>query len=126
MAQIEFDKSLNIRSLHGTIQRNSDGSRLIVRTSSRTGRMTMLLLKPQKRSKPVSQHELDLRSRFSVMAREVARRISAGDKRPKARIWAEIKRDLKNAEAIYGGQCPVKREACMSPRCVLSVVCHRH
>ena len=102
--------------MHGTISRNRDGSRLIVRTSSRTGRMIILLLKPQKRSTPVSQHELQLRSRFSVMAREVDRRISAGDRRPKSLIWAEIKRDFKNAEAIYGGQCPVKREACMSPK----------
>lgn len=96
MAHIEFDKALNIRSMHGTIQRNRDGSKIVVRTNSRTGKMTMLYLKPQQRSTPVSQHELDIRNRFTLMSREVNRRIQAGDKRCKALIWEEVKREMKS------------------------------
>ena len=116
MAQIEFDKAFNIRSMHGTIQRHRDGSKLVVRTNSRTGKMTMLYMKPRQRSTPVSPRELEVRNRFTVISREVARRIAAGDRRPKSLIWAEIKRELKSAEAIYGEQCPAGREACMSPK----------
>ena len=96
MAQIELDKSLNIRSMHGTIQRNPDGSKLVVRTNSRTGKMTMHYMKPQQRSTPVSRHELEIRNRFSLMSREVNRRIRAGDKRRKDLIWAEVKQQFKS------------------------------
>ncbi len=91
MAQIEFDKAFNICSMHGTIQRRSDGTKLVVRTNSRTGKMTMLYMKPQQRSTPLSQRELQARQRFTLMSREVNRRIAAGDRRPKARIWADVK-----------------------------------
>lgn len=37
------------------------------------------------------QRELQARQRFTIMSREVNRRIAAGDIRPKARIWADVK-----------------------------------
>lgn len=43
------------------------------------------------RSTPVTKAELIHRKKFSVIASEVARRIKAGDTRPKSVIWAEVK-----------------------------------
>lgn len=99
MARIELDKGLNIQSMHGTLSRNSDGTRLVVRTNSRTGKMTIHMLKPQQRSTPVSDAELAGRTRFGSIAGAVQLRRRAGDKRPYKTIWHEV-------AALYDAQNP--------------------
>lgn len=47
------------------------------------------------RTKPVTKAELLQRKIFSVIASEVARRIKAGDTRPRKVIWAEVKTDTE-------------------------------
>lgn len=96
MASVIFDKSFSIQAMHGTLQRNRDGSRVVVRTNSRTGRMTMMLLKPYRRTTPVSDAEIAGRNRFSQISREVAKRVKAGDRRLKSLIWAEVKAQLSD------------------------------
>ena len=90
MARIELDKSLNIRSMHGTLQRNRDGSKIVVRTNSRTGEMTMHFLKPQRRSTPVSDAERAGRTRFGCIAQAVQKLRKSGDKRPYKTIWHDV------------------------------------
>ena len=90
MARIELDKSLNILSMHGTLQRNRDGSKLVVRTDSRTGKMTMHMLNPQQRSTPVSDAEIAGRTRFGAIGRAVQLRRKAGDRRPYKTIWHDV------------------------------------
>jgi hypothetical protein len=48
------------------------------------------------RSTPVTENEVRSRSRFSLMSREVTRRINAGDRRPRKAIWEEVKADFAN------------------------------
>ena len=90
MARIELDKSLNILSMHGTLRRNNDGSKLVVRTDSRTGKMTMHMLNPQQRSTPVSDAEIAGRTRFGAIGRAVQLRRKAGDRRPYKTIWHDV------------------------------------
>lgn len=98
MARIEFDKSLNIRAMHGTLLRNRDGSRVVVRTNRRTGRMTVHLLKQQQRTTPLSVAEIAGRNNFALIARAVAQRQCNGDTRHRSIIWAEVK------AALYGNE----------------------
>ena len=90
MARIELDKSLNILSMHGTLQRNRDGSKLVVRTDSRTGKMTMHMFNPHQRSTPVSDAEKVGRTRFGAIGRAVQLRRKAGDRRPYKTIWHDV------------------------------------
>lgn len=97
MARIELDKSLNIRSMHGTLQRNRDGSKIVVRTNSRTGEMTMHYLKPHQRSTPISDAEIAGRTRFGCIAQAVQLRRKSGDKRPYKTIWHDVAADYDAA-----------------------------
>lgn len=90
MARFEFDKALNIRSMSGTLQRNRDGSKVVVRTSRTTGKMTVHLMQPSQRSTPVSDAEKAQRARFAAVARAIAARRRNGDLRPKHILWQEI------------------------------------
>ena len=100
MAYVQFDKALNIQEIHGTLRRNRDGSRLIARTSSRTGRISMHLMKPQQRATPLTDAEIASRQRFALICREVTRRIKAGDHRLKSVIWAEVKAALSDCTNV--------------------------
>ena len=48
-----------------------------------------------RRSK-LSKEEIAARAQFAEQAREVSRRIKAGDKRTKKAIWAEVKQQFKS------------------------------
>ena len=48
-----------------------------------------------KRSTPPSKTELLQRKIFSIVASEVARKIKAGDTRPRHIIWAEVKKEAE-------------------------------
>lgn len=49
-----------------------------------------------RRSKPTTG-EIAARSSFSLMAKEVSRRIEAGDPRPRKLIWADVKAEFKKS-----------------------------
>lgn len=92
MAKVEFDESFGIRSMSGAFSRKrlQDGS-VVVTFFTKKGRM---YTRTYKRTAPPSENEQATRSLFSLMSREVARRINGGDKRPKSDIWAEVKREM--------------------------------
>ena len=48
----------------------------------------------QQRVTPISDKELSIRSRFKLMAQEVARRVAAGDTRTRKEIWQEVKQSF--------------------------------
>ena len=52
------------------------------------------------RSTPVSTAELLQRKKFSFIASEVARRMKAGDSRPRKVIWDEVKRDSERMQHL--------------------------
>ena len=62
----------------------------------RDGQVRAYLLPPQgyQRSTRVTKAEILARSRFAYMASEVARRVKAGDPRPRKLIWQELKTEL--------------------------------
>lgn len=52
------------------------------------------------RSTPLSKAELLQRKKFSVIASEVARRIKAGDTRPRKVIWTEVKTETERMQYL--------------------------
>ena len=94
MARVEFDEFLGIKSMSGAFSRKrlNDGS-VVVTFFTKKGRM---YTRTYSRTNPPTKNEQAARSRFSVMASEVARRINSGDKRPKSVIWAEVKREMQD------------------------------
>lgn len=53
-----------------------------------------------KRSTPASKAELLHRQKFSFIASEVARRMKAGDSRPRKVIWEDVKRDSERMQHL--------------------------
>lgn len=90
MAKIELNKSLGITSLSGKL------GGMIYRTL-KSGKI--IATSPSKpRSNAPSDAELAARENFSRIASEVARRMRAGDKRPKTVIWQEVKSELNKGQ----------------------------
>ena len=92
MAKVEFDESFGIKSMSGAFSRKRllDGS-VVVTFFTKKGRM---YTRTYKRTAPPSANEQAARSLFSLMSREVTRRINGGDKRLRSEIWAEVKREM--------------------------------
>jgi hypothetical protein len=83
MAKVTLNKSLCITSLSGKlggmVYRTLKSGKIVVSTPA------------EPRTKPLSPAERKARASFAVIASEVARRMRAGDKRPKSLIWQEVK-----------------------------------
>lgn len=78
-----------IASISGTVSRYRDGRKLVARTYKRTGKTCFYVVDPRRRTKP-TKSELKARSNFGAIASEVARRLKAGDTRPRSIIWKEV------------------------------------
>ena len=90
MAKFELDKSFGITSLSGKL-----GG--VVYRTLKSGKI--IATSPSKpRSNAPSAAELAARKTFSRIASEVARRMRAGDKRPKSIIWQEVKLELNKGQ----------------------------
>lgn len=93
MARVEFNEVLGIKCMSGAFSRKrlNDGS-VVVTFFTKKGRM---YTRTYHRTSPPTKNELAARSNFSVIAHEVAQRVSNGDKRPRSVIWTEIKREMQ-------------------------------
>lgn len=80
-----------IRTADGTITQR-------VFACMRNGKQRIYFREYGPRTTSLSEKEKQARSSFAHMAREVSRRMAAGDKRPKKVIWAEVKADFKKGE----------------------------
>ena len=65
-----------------------------VRFYTRNGKQFMRAYKPRIRTTKVTEKEIAHRERFGRICAEVARRIHAGDKRPRTEIWKEVSREI--------------------------------
>ena len=78
----------SIRTSTGTVTR-----RVIAKVVN--GKQKLYIREDQPRLSKLTDAEIATRSSFSRMAAEVARRINAGDTRPRKLIWADVKADFK-------------------------------
>ena len=90
MATIELDKSLGITSLSGKL------GGMIYRTLKSGKIVASMPAKP--RTKTLSVAEKTARANFAAIAAEVAKRMHAGDTRPKSVIWQEVKLELNKGQ----------------------------
>jgi len=93
-----------IASVSGTVSRYRDGRKLVARTYKRTGKTCFYVVDPRRRrTRSVfptngksglrlegNPRVLAARSNFGTIASEVARRLKAGDTRPRSVIWKEV------------------------------------
>lgn len=68
----------------------------------RNGTTKAYLYHKAERSTPLSEAEKTTRTNFALIASEVAKRMRAGDKRPKNIIWQEVSLEIKNSTLLRG------------------------
>ena len=85
-----------IASLSGTVSRYRDGRVLVARTYKRTGKTCFYVVDPRRRRTKPTSSELKARSTFGAVASEVARRMKNGDTRPRAEVWKEVAKELRD------------------------------
>ena len=97
MANCEFPAGLGHVSgtLSKTIMRTSKGvvTRRIV-AQVRNGKQKIYIREDKPRCTRVTPAETKARYSFAIIAKEVSRRIEAGDKRSRKLIWAEVKAEF--------------------------------
>lgn len=85
-----------IHTPHGSVTRR-------VFACVRNGKQRIYIRDYKPRTTKLSDEERQARYSFALMAREVSRRMTAGDKRPKKIIWAEVKAEFaQNAQNARG------------------------
>lgn len=98
MASCEFPAGLGRVSgtLSKTTIRTSKGiiTRRVV-AQVRNGKQKIYIREDKPRRSKITEKEITIRSNFALIAPEVARRMEAGDKRPRKLIWAEVRAEFK-------------------------------
>ena len=82
-----------IASISGKMGKTKDGHRLEFRTYKRPdgkNEVRLYSIPKQTRKKPLSEAEIQARSRFAKVAAEVTKRIKSGDTRSRREIFKEI------------------------------------